>query len=101
MSKDRIFLYLHIFYKIFVILYADDTVIMSETKEGLQNALNIFQSYCEIWKLQVNTNKTKVMIFCKRKSRQEFNFTLCGKVLEVVDTYSYLGVIFKYNGTFF
>ena len=29
---------LHIFYKIFVILYADDTVILSETKEGMQQA---------------------------------------------------------------
>ena len=48
----------------------------------------------------MNTNKTKVMVFCKRKSRQQYNFTFCGKVLEVVDTYSYLGVIFKYNGTF-
>ena len=27
---------LHIFYKFFVILYADDTVILSETKEGMQ-----------------------------------------------------------------
>jgi hypothetical protein len=39
---------LHIFYKYFVILYADDTVILSETKEGMQQALDIFESYCEI-----------------------------------------------------
>ena len=32
---------LHIFYKIFVILYADDMVISSETKEGMQQALDI------------------------------------------------------------
>jgi hypothetical protein len=46
---------LHIFYKIFVILYGDDTVILSETKEGMQQALDIFESYCEIWRLQVNS----------------------------------------------
>ena len=51
---------LHIFYKIFVILYADDTVILSETKEGMQQALDIFESYCEIWRLQVNVAKTKL-----------------------------------------
>jgi hypothetical protein len=39
---------LHIFYKYFVILHADDTVILSETKEGMQQALDIFESYCEI-----------------------------------------------------
>ena len=91
---------LHIFYKLFVILYADDTVIFAETKDEMQKALNIFHSYCQTWKLQVNVNKTKVMVFSKRKNRQNFTFTLEGKELEIVDAYSYLGVIFKYNGNF-
>ena len=91
---------LHIFYKIFVILYADDTVILSETKEGMQQALDIFESYCEIWRLQVNVAKTKVMIFRKRKTAQDPKFILHGQTLDIVDTYSYLGIIFKYNGTF-
>ena len=51
---------LHIFYNLFVILYADDTVILSETKERLKEALNIFESYCEIWRPQVNVAKTKL-----------------------------------------
>jgi hypothetical protein len=34
------------FIEILVLLYADDTVIFSESKEGMQSALNIFQSYC-------------------------------------------------------
>jgi hypothetical protein len=54
-----------VYYKLFVILYADDTVILSENKDGLQKALDIVESYCEIWKLQVNVNQTKAMIFCK------------------------------------
>ena len=91
---------LDIFYKIFAILYADDTVILSETEEGMQQSLDIFQSYCELWKLNINVNKTKVMIFSKRKCKREYNFTLQGEILEIVDMYSYLGVIFKYNGTF-
>ena len=53
---------IHIFYNFFVILYADDTIMLSESKENLQNSLDIFHSYCEMWKLQVNANKTKVMI---------------------------------------
>jgi hypothetical protein len=35
---------LNVFIKLFVILYADDTVILTDTKEGVQNALNIFHS---------------------------------------------------------
>ena len=39
---------LNAFIKLFVILYANDTVIFADTKEGIQTALNIFQSYGEI-----------------------------------------------------
>ena len=42
---------LHIFIEMFVLLYADDTVIFSETPEGVQNALNIFDDYCKTWHL--------------------------------------------------
>jgi hypothetical protein len=47
------------------------TVILSETKEGMQQALDIFESYCEIWRLQINVAKTKMMIFRKRKTAQD------------------------------
>jgi hypothetical protein len=51
--QDTIACYL----KIFIILYADDTVILSESAEGLQEALSAFEKYCNIWKLTGNTNK--------------------------------------------
>jgi hypothetical protein len=35
---------LNVFIKLFVILYADDTVILADTKEGMQNAMNIFMN---------------------------------------------------------
>jgi hypothetical protein len=37
----------------------------------MQQALDIFESYCEIWRLQINVVKTKVMIFRKRKTAQD------------------------------
>ena len=84
----------------FVILYADDTIILSESKENMQNSLDIFHSYCEMWNLQVNANKIKVMIVSERKIRQNIEFYLNGQKLEIVDTFTYLGVLFKYNGCF-
>jgi hypothetical protein len=42
----------------------------------MQQALDIFESYCEIWRLQVNVAKTKVMIFRKRKTAQDPKFIL-------------------------
>ena len=55
--------------KIFIMLYADNTVIMSETEEGLQQAFLNFEQYCDLWKLKVNTQKTKIAIFSKRKRK--------------------------------
>ena len=49
--------------KIFIILYADGTVILSESAESLQEAISAFEEYRTIWKLTVNTNKTKIVVF--------------------------------------
>ena len=38
---------LDIYLKLFVLLYADDTVIMSESKEDMQNQLNVFNDFCK------------------------------------------------------
>ena len=45
------------------LLYTDDLLILSETAQGLQNALNRLNIYCKTWRLQMNIKKTKVMIF--------------------------------------
>jgi hypothetical protein len=36
----------------------------------------------------------------KRKCQQNFDFTLNGGNLDVIDHYIYLGITFKYNGSF-
>jgi len=66
----------------------------------MQSALNIFQSYCDKWKLTVNVNKAKVLVFSKRKCQQNFDFTLNGEKLDVIDSCTYLSITFKYNGSF-
>jgi hypothetical protein len=40
---------LDIYLKIFLLLYADDTVLMSENVNGMQTMLNIFSEYCNTW----------------------------------------------------
>ena len=51
--------------KLFLLLYADDMTIFSETEDGLQQGLNVLEAYCERWKLTVNIDKTKIMVFRK------------------------------------
>ena len=93
--EDNVFNYL----KIFVLLYADDTVILSESSSELQEALDFYASYCRIWKLEINNTKTKVVVFSKGRM-PNYNFTINGHPLEVVKEYKYLGVLFSRSGSF-
>lgn len=52
---------------------------MSETPEGLQKTLTAFENHCNNWKLKVNTTKTKVVVFSKRRLRSNFIFKIYGK----------------------
>ena len=47
------------------LFWADDLVLMSESKEGLQQHLNVLEKYCKVWKPSVNTDKTQLVIFNK------------------------------------
>jgi hypothetical protein len=64
--QDTIACYL----KIFIILYADDAVILSESAESLQEAISAFEEYCNIWKLTVNTRS--LILFSKKKVSKSF-----------------------------
>ena len=55
------------FFELFTLLYADDTIVLAETPEELQLALNALYDYCQDWHLTVNTTKTKVVILFSRK----------------------------------
>ena len=88
------------FLRLYVLLYADDTIVMAESPKELQKGLNAVFDYCLSWKLSVNTSKTKVVVFSKGKVRNAPNFVFGTVALEVVDDYTYLGVIFNFNGKF-
>ena len=49
----------------FIMLFADDIILMSATIAGLQNQLNVLHDCTQRLHLNVNLSKTKVMIFRK------------------------------------
>ena len=57
-------------------MYADDVVLLSNTKSGLQNCLNSLHLFCEDWKLTVNIDKTRVIIFNKGRKLLKNNVFL-------------------------
>ena len=89
-----------VFLKLFLLLYADDTVIFAETKQELQTALDAMKTYCDMWKLQVNSAKTKVIIFSRSKNRNNEDFYYDNSKLENMEDFSYLGIKFSCKGKF-
>ncbi len=81
------------------LFYADDLVIISESKEGLQHSLNSLSQYCNDWYLKVNNTKTKVMVFEKLRNKTVIDMYLNGYSLEQVNSYKYLGITFTDNGS--
>ena len=70
-NREDIYIYL----KKMVILYADDTVLFSDTESEMQRALDVFQTYCSTWHLHVNVDKTKIVILSSGRLKQ-YNFFL-------------------------
>ena len=62
-----------------VLLYADDTLFLVDSPENLQISLHNLSLYCEKWHLSVNENKTKIMIFSKRKFKYRSTFNYANK----------------------
>ena len=76
-------------------------VILAETPEDLQKSLNSLYEYCNKWSLEVNTEKTKVMVFRKRKVYNDPHMWYYGNdELCIVCEFNYLGVVLNYNGRF-
>ena len=91
---------IEVYLKLYLLLYADVTIIMAESECELQAALNAAHHYCTLWKLAINIQKTKVMIFSRGKSQNILKFNYNGLPLEVVTDYKHLVIDFNYNGKF-
>ena len=93
--------HVQIYLKIFLLLYADDTILLTESANEMQRMLNVFDDYCSKWRLSVHLDKTKVVIFEKRKSNRNLKFSMRGEEIKRADSYTYLGLLFNYNCSFF
>ena len=80
-------------------LYADDLVILSESKTGLQKCINRISDFAKVKHLTINANKSKTMIFNITGKFIRDTFILGDENLEPVQSFCYLGVDIKCSGT--
>ena len=78
-------------------LWADDLILVADSKEGLQSQFDGLYRFCSKFQLIVNTIKTKVLVFGKdqNSTRSNFSFSFNGRTIEVCESYKYLGTIFS------
>ena len=83
------------------LLFADDIVIISEAADQLQLLLYTLENWCNLWKLNVNLSKSKIIHFCKPRLKQtEAKFLYKGLEIEKVKNYKYLGIYLNENMDF-
>ena len=82
-------------------MYADDIVIFAKTSEEMQHNINILHDYCNRWKLSVNKDKTKIVVFRKGgRLPQNMHFYYGDSEIEVVSKYCYLGIVHTSGGSY-
>ena len=93
--SDSIYIYL----RLFVLLYADDTVIFGVDETNFQKNLDIFYQYAKTWQLDINNDKIKMLIFGTRND-DRFDFKMGENKISQCKEFKYLGVVFTKSRSF-
>jgi len=86
--------------KLASLLFADDIVLLAESAEDLQKLIDVVADFCGKWRMHLNVNKTKVMVFNAARGshgQAQYMWKYAGESLEQVSSYKYLGVWFSEN----
>ena len=79
--------------------YADDTVLLADSEEKLQNLIQIVDRKSMIYGMELNAKKTETMVITKK---QETNIPTCsltvnGLSLRQVNKFKYLGTMINWD----
>ena len=83
------------------LLWADDLILLSLDPVTCQAQINDLVSYCNKWGIEINELKTKCIIFGDSKLsniNEEVQLFIGNKLLEIVDSYCYLGIVLHKSG---
>ena len=77
-----------------ILMYADDIVLLAEDHKVLQTMIDRLEAYCNDWGMEVNLNKSEIMIFRnggKLASYEKWKYK--AESIKIVNEFNYLGVI--------
>ena len=82
-------------------MFADDTVLFSDNRFGLQSGLDKLHEYYNNWGLFVNVEKTKCLVYKKKWYKNALDrWYYNGEGIETVSTFKYHGFVFLNTGKF-
>ena len=73
--------------------FADDLALIADTPQDLQAAINALADYCDLNGLNINAEKTKILIFHMGRLNHH-SFFLGNTEIEQVSSFAYLGFTF-------
>ena len=77
--------------------WADDLILLSLSKQGLQNCIIKLEEYCKKWGLEINERKTKCMVMSKKRGPFE-PILIYNTPIDYVQSMVYLGFSINRNG---
>jgi hypothetical protein len=86
--------------KMCLLLYADDAVIFSDTPVGLQDEIDTLRHYCNRWKLRLNLEKSRIVVFRKGNRVPNIQWYYGDTEIKVCSKIRYLGLVITSNGLF-
>ena len=82
-------------------MYADDMALFAESPAALQHMIDALHKYNKEWKLTLNVDKTKIVIFRNGGNiRDNEKWFYDSTEIQIVNQFNYLGMLFNYNGKF-
>lgn len=78
--------------------YADDTTLLADSQQKLQDMLNRVVAESELKGLEINKKKSFTMVFSKKEINPGCNITVNGEMLIQVQSFSYLGSMVSADG---
>ena len=70
------------------------------SSNGLQNSLEKLKVYCDKWHIELNTTKTKIIVFnTTGRLLKGYRFSYDGKILKQVREFKYLGTTLPGSGS--
>ncbi|XP_071582471.1 uncharacterized protein [Temnothorax nylanderi] len=86
--------------RVWSLAYADDMVLVAKNRKALLDMMSMLKRFLKERKLELNTEKTKVLVFNSKGKRGRMTWKWGEKIIEEVEMFKYLGFTFNRKGNY-